>query len=442
MLSTYIFEELRLPMELLSAALIYLLSFAEKKPRFTLRAAAGFVGFTLASLLYFVIFLDKENPRFASFSVFWYSLIALFAAFYARLCFKISWADTLYFDISAFLTQNIVYCVYHCFMARVLFPSLREHLVLYVVGAFAVSAMVFIPVYFIFRKPLSGAGGGLIPESRSSLFALGGMFAVMMICLFFYQGAFERRISDYDTLAWLSGVVLCILLLVIQYSILISVVRSRERSVLENMLRSSERYYELSKEQIAIINRKCHDLKHQLKALERANDADRAEYIREAQNSIDFYRHLVYSDNEALNTILAEKGLSCQEKGIAFRCAVDDVELSFIRLPDLYAILGNAIDNAIEYVETQSDATLRTVSLRIEQKSLFIGIQITNPYVGEGISAHELPKTHKPDPKDHGFGLKSIRYLAEKYGGTMEFSTEDKLFTLQILFPMPSGGMQ
>ena len=160
------------------------------------------------------------------------------------------------------------------------------------------------------------------------------------------------------------------------------------------------------------------------------------EYIREAQNSIDFYRHLIYTDNEALNTILAEKGLFCQEKGIDFGCAVDDVDLSFIRLPDLYALLGNAIDNAIEYVETQDDPTLRTISMRIERKALFIGIQVTNPYTGEPLSLDELPHTHKADAADHGFGMRSIRFLAEKYGGTMEYSTADRLFTLQILLPM------
>ena len=47
-------------------------------------------------------------------------------------------------------------------------------------------------------------------------------------------------------------------------------------------------YYELSKEHIAIINRKCHDLKHQLKALA-ADDSQRAEYIKETQESIEFY---------------------------------------------------------------------------------------------------------------------------------------------------------
>ena len=37
---------------------------------------------------------------------------------------------------------------------------------------------------------------------------------------------------------------------------------------------------------------------------------------------------------------------------------------------------------------------------------------------------------------NHGFGMKSIRYLAEKYGGMMEYSAEGGLFTMQIMIPV------
>lgn len=432
----YVFEEMRLPMELLAAALVFLLPFGERKPHFWLRATLGYVGGILFSLMYFLIFLDKEAPRFGNFSVFWYGLIALSAVVYGKLCFRIGWCDALFFDISAFLTQNIVYCLYHCFFARVLFEKIRELLPLYVLGAVFVTALVLTPIYFTFRKPLRACGGRLLDDTRYILYGLIGMFLAMMVCLFFYQGAFEFRTSVYDTLAWLSGVVLCLFFLQIQYSVIRAIIRTRETAILENMLRGSERYYELTKEHIAIINRKCHDLKHQLKALERAAEDERTEYIREARNSVNFYQHLVYTDNEALNTILAEKGLFCQEKGIDFRCAVDDVDLSFIRLPDLYALLGNAIDNAIEYVQSQESPEMRIINLRIDQKDFFVGIQVVNPYAGNVLSSDELPKTNKPNPQDHGFGLKSIRYLAEKYSGAMEYSTAGNQFTLQILLPM------
>ena len=433
MTPVYVFEELRLPMELLTAALVFLLPFGEKKDRFWMRAAAGYILLTCFSLLFFPIFLDKEAPRLEFLSVFWYSLIALTAVVYGKLCFRITWCEALFFDIAAFLTQNIIYCIYHCFVARVLMPDLRLMLPLYIAGAFFSTALVCVPVYFLFYKPLKDCRGHLLEDNRYNALELSGVFLVMMICLFFYQGAFHRRVSAFDTLSWLSGVVICFFMLLILYGILKGVVRTRENILLEDMLRSSEHYYELSKEHIAIINRKCHDLKHQLQILSTIDESQRAQYIEETQKSILFYRHLVYTDNEALNTILAEKGLFCQDKGIDFQCSVDDVDLSFVRLPDLYAILGNAIDNAIEYVERQTDQNMRTISLRISQNHQFTGIQVTNPYAGEALDPGVFPESRKKDPYNHGFGMQSIRFLAKKYGGTMEFSTDNGLFTLQVM---------
>ena len=124
----YVFEEMRLPLELLAAALLFLLPYAERKPHFVLRAVLGFLAATLFSLLFFPIFLDKDTPRFMFLSLPWYILVGLCAAVYAKLCFRISWCDAFYFNIAAFLTQNVVYCIYHCFLARVLFPALRTML--------------------------------------------------------------------------------------------------------------------------------------------------------------------------------------------------------------------------------------------------------------------------------------------------------------------------
>ena len=138
----YVFEELRLPMELLAATLIYLFPFGERRERFWLRAVGGYVLLTLFALLYFPIFLDKEAPRLYSLSVFWYTLIALTAMFYGKFCFRIGWCDALFFCIAAFLSQNIIYCVYHCFIARVLFPVLRLLLPLYIAGAVLLCVIV------------------------------------------------------------------------------------------------------------------------------------------------------------------------------------------------------------------------------------------------------------------------------------------------------------
>ena len=46
-----------------------------------------------------------------------------------------------------------------------------------------------------------------------------------------------------------------------------------------------------------------------------------------------------------------------------------------------------------------------------------------------------IPLTTKSDKNYHGFGMKSIRQVVEKYGGSLTVNAENDLFRLMILLP-------
>lgn len=48
-----------------------------------------------------------------------------------------------------------------------------------------------------------------------------------------------------------------------------------------------------------------------------------------------------------------------------------------------------------------------------------------------------IPASTKQDKNYHGFGLKSIQYTAEKYGGGVVCQNLEHYFVLQILLPIP-----
>ena len=66
----------------------------------------------------------------------------------------------------------------------------------------------------------------------------------------------------------------------------------------------------------------------------------------------------------------------------------------------------------------------------------FIMIRFENYFEGELDYDNELPETTKSDSQNHGFGLKSIRYSVQKYGGAVRISNNDNWFQLQILIPL------
>ena len=87
------------------------------------------------------------------------------------------------------------------------------------------------------------------------------------------------------------------------------------------------------------------------------NDDVREKYLKELEQSVQIYDAMVKTGNEALDTLLTEKSLYCEAHGIKISCVVDGKSLAFLDPVDLYAILGNALDNAVEGVSGFSDKT-------------------------------------------------------------------------------------
>ena len=107
----------------------------------------------------------------------------------------------------------------------------------------------------------------------------------------------------------------------------------------------------------------------------------------------------------------------------------------FLDPVDLYTLVGNALDNAIEAVLPLPPAE-RLIRLRVQEKAGLVFLQIENPYAGELNTRDGLPLTRKEDKQNHGFGLKSIRDVGEKYHGFLNLETEGGLFVLRLSVPL------
>lgn len=195
--------------------------------------------------------------------------------------------------------------------------------------------------------------------------------------------------------------------------------------------------YKVSSETIDSINRKCHDLKKQIHALRYvADEEEKAAYLKELENDIMIYDAALDTGNKALNTVLMEKGLICKDNQIEWSCMADGSRLGFMKLEDIYAIFGNAIDNAIAAVMNLEDSQKRVISVKTISQNDILVIQIQNYYEGEIHFESHLPVTTQKDRKNHGYGIKSIQHTTEKYNGTMTVQTADNIFTLQVLIPV------
>lgn len=230
----------------------------------------------------------------------------------------------------------------------------------------------------------------------------------------------------------------CVTILYLQHELFQKSAIRQELSMLNHLWIQQKDQYALAKENISLINQKCHDLKHQIQAMRvMFSDEKREDYFHEMEQSVRIYEVLAKTGNEVLDTVLTEKSLYCEANGIQANCVADGSLLSFMDPVDLYTIFGNALDNAIESVKDNADREKRIIDVLVYAEKQMLVIQIINP-VARPLQFDEegLPKSTKVSDGYHGFGLKSIRHTVKRYGGFLTVKVENGCFYLQILLPM------
>lgn len=244
-----------------------------------------------------------------------------------------------------------------------------------------------------------------------------------------------RNSEDWKFL--LMSQIICVIILYMQNELFKKIEIKEELVVTKLLWKKAEDQYRLSTENIALLNQKSHDLKHQIRALRQIKGEEFEAYLQEIEENVNIYEAVVKTGNHVLDTILTEKSLYCKSRGIQVSCVADGSQMGFFDTVDLYALLGNAMDNAIEAVEKFEDVEKRQIDVLIYRKQDFLILQFINPMPERLVYEKGFPVTTKGDRKFHGFGLKSIEQMVRKYDGTMDICEEDGCFSLKLLIPVP-----
>ncbi len=196
--------------------------------------------------------------------------------------------------------------------------------------------------------------------------------------------------------------------------------------------------YQISEESIALVNQKYHDLKHQLIALKsNLGSAENEEYLDQMLDDIKKFETRYSTGNRVLDTMLTQEAMKCQARNIELTCVADGSVLDFLNPMDISALFGNALDNAIEGAEKIPEKSERLIHLTVDKQKSFVRINVENRYIGKIKFRHNLPLTNKSDTNIHGYGVKSMKKIAEKYDGSIRAEAENGWFNLSILIPCP-----
>ena len=247
-----------------------------------------------------------------------------------------------------------------------------------------------------------------------------------------FSGSFVMDIFIIRTLVDLSGIAV-----LYAYHIQVKEVQIRfEKDALHNIMEMQYKNYQLSKENIDMVNQKYHDLKHQINILKTQSYTGKStSYLEKMEREIRVYETQNKTGNQILDAVLTNKAMICQNKEIELKFIVDGEALSFMDDMDVSALFGNMLDNAIESAEKQQEKQKRLIWLYVTREKQFVRIRTEN-YCDEKIHfKNGMPVTTKKDRQLHGYGMKSIKSTVEKYYGSVVAAQENNWFELKILLP-------
>lgn len=336
--------------------------------------------------------------------------------------------DILFWCVGAQLIQNLSHNV-----ENLVYLPLSSHFSS--VGWFFLSAgvmfVIYTAAYFLIIKNTDTEKGVSLSGK--------GVFPIAIIsAMFCYLVQFLLQVYKIDTL-WITRLPLVfsdVIALILQFGFLGYKNKVEENEYLEKLISQSDKYYQVVKENIDILNMKAHDLKHFINDFRESkslNDSD----LKELQDAVEKYESSPKTGNKTLDMVLSEKSYLCHKENIPFYIMAKDNPLDFIKAADMTSLFGNLLSNAIEYEETVKEEAKRFVLLRISKKANIILVHTENFCDEKPVFKDGLPVSTKGDERFHGFGLKSVSYIVKKYEGNIRIHQENGLFCVDIIFPVP-----
>ncbi|WP_099467120.1 ATP-binding protein [Konateibacter massiliensis] len=350
------------------------------------------------------------------------------------ICFNASWQQILLCAVTGYAVQHL-----ESQISLILWYAADEQQQwVYWLG----SKLVLVGSYWIiytFIAKRANEVESLRIGNRNVLF-LSVITILMVLVLSCGRDYFQNESFALCMITRLFSIMCCIFLLVIRGGFLEQSQLEYEVETIRQLNYKQRTQYEQNEQNIKLINIKCHDLKKRLEQYEDRIIGITPEEIEEMKQVISIYDTSVKTGNDILDTILTERSLICEKKGICFSCIADGGSLDFLSTGDLYALFANAVDNAMEAVSQLEDANDRIISLSVRKRLGLVAISIDNYYRKGKLEFEDgLPKTTKHNEIYHGYGMKSIQMIVQKYEGEMTIRA-DEMFHLAILLPIPQMG--
>ena len=199
--------------------------------------------------------------------------------------------------------------------------------------------------------------------------------------------------------------------------------KTSEQAQLKKDIEIAEHHYAMQQDyydQLRVQQEETRALWHDISKYLRASQVDKSDVaLIEVQKMLDSISQVVDVNNRVVSVILNEYFQIVKDADVSIELDVLVPAELFVTAADLYVLLGNTLDNAIDACSELPKAQ-RRITLKLKKHNSMLYYEISNPY--------DEKHLHRVRGHYHGFGLKNVAKCVEKYRGKLDVSTSNGVF--------------
>lgn len=205
---------------------------------------------------------------------------------------------------------------------------------------------------------------------------------------------------------------------------------------LSQMQQECEKQKELS-EEVQRMQGQIRALKHDMKNhtlvilsyLEEEKYEEAKLYAGEILDKLNKMYTYVHVGNALLNYILNNKLSRAKEQGCEIKAEIENLAFSYMDSVDFSALLNNVLDNAIEGALYSAEKKLE---IQISMRKGFDVITVRNSIDNSVLEVNPQLLSTKNE-SGHGFGIRQMQSVVEKYHGNFEVYEKENMFIVSII---------
>ena len=265
---------------------------------------------------------------------------------------------------------------------------------------------------------------------------MSGTFLVSLSLIVLVRSLVDETGGSYEIFLL---ILLCALILNIGQFLLLLYISKKHKNLQEIAI--MERQLEMQKQNIRNLETEYeetakmqHNMKHHitcaLNLAEKSQDEAVVKYLSSVlQDGIGHITSYVHLQHQSLEAVINSKIGSAANKGIPVKCIIL-TELESLQEIDVCILLSNLLDNAIEACERNHNESV--ITLKMWAEAGYYCIDIGNTVEENVLLSNPNLETMKSNHKLHGFGLKSVRDIVEKYDGVLNFQQIRNTFHVYV----------